>query len=163
MENPIIDNRIVNDTTFALRLKNFIEKVNVCDQPSEEEKGYILMVAKRLLKYQVETATDSDEIDYLKRLSLPVEPPKPIGEEMLESLGFYFYNPYPQIEQWKYDTDKLHITMSRCSNSIGRDWSCHIDNECFETIGGGDVQYMHQLCSLIEAIVGGQFNFLKKR
>ena len=70
MENPIIDNRIVNDTTFALRFKNFIERVNVCDQPSEEEKDYLLMVAKMLLKYQTETATDEEEVNYLKRLGL---------------------------------------------------------------------------------------------
>ena len=70
MENPIIDNRIVNDTTFALRFKNFIQNVNVCDQPSEEEKDYLLMVAKRLLKYQTETATDEEEVNYLKRLGL---------------------------------------------------------------------------------------------
>ena len=70
MENPIKDNRIVNDTTFALRLKNFIENVTVCDQPSEEEKDYLLMVARQLLKYQVETSTDEEEVNYLKRLGL---------------------------------------------------------------------------------------------
>ena len=65
MENPIKDNRIVNDTTFALRLKNFIENVTVCDQPSEEEKDYLLMVADSLLRFQVGTATDSKELAYL--------------------------------------------------------------------------------------------------
>ena len=70
MKNPIIDNRIVNDTTFAMRLKNFIEKVNVCDQPSEEEKEYLQRVAESLIKYQVETATDEEEVSYLKRLGL---------------------------------------------------------------------------------------------
>lgn len=70
MKNPIIDNRIVNDTTFALRLKNFIENVTVCDQPSEEEKEYLLMVARQLLKYQVETSTNEEEVSYLTRLGL---------------------------------------------------------------------------------------------
>lgn len=65
MENPIKDNRIVNDTTFALRFKNFIQNVNVCDQPSEEEKDYLLMVADSLLRFQIETATDSKELAYL--------------------------------------------------------------------------------------------------
>lgn len=65
MENPIIDNRIVNDTTFALRLKNFILNVEACDQPGEEEKDYLLMVAYKLLAYQVETAVDSNELAYL--------------------------------------------------------------------------------------------------
>lgn len=65
MKNPIIGNRVVNDTTFAVRFKNFIERVNVCDQPSEEEKDYLLMVADSLLRFQVGTATDSKELAYL--------------------------------------------------------------------------------------------------
>lgn len=66
MENPIIDNRIVNDTTFAIRLKSFIDKVDVCDCMGEEEKEYLQQVAVKLIKYQVETATDENEVDYLK-------------------------------------------------------------------------------------------------
>lgn len=66
MENPIKDNRIVSDTTFALRLKNFIEKVNVYDQPSEEEKEYLLMVAEKLLAYQIQTVRTKQEIEYFK-------------------------------------------------------------------------------------------------
>ena len=70
MENPIKDNRIVNDTTFAIRLKSFIDKVDVCDCASEEEKEYLQRVASKLIKYQVETATDEEEVNYLKRLGL---------------------------------------------------------------------------------------------
>lgn len=70
MKNPIIDNRIVNDTTFAIRLKLFIDNVDVCDCASEEEKEYIQRVAVKLIKYQVETVTDTKEKDYLKRLGL---------------------------------------------------------------------------------------------
>lgn len=70
MENPIKDNRIVNDTTFAIRLKLFIDNVDVCDCASEEEKEYIQRVAVKLIKYQVETATDKKEKDYLKRIGL---------------------------------------------------------------------------------------------
>ena len=70
MENPIIDNRIVNDTTFAIRLKSFIDKVDVCDCMGEEEKEYIQRVAVKLIKYQVETSTNEEEVSYLKRLGL---------------------------------------------------------------------------------------------
>lgn len=66
MENPIKENRIVNDTTFALRLKNFIERVNVCDQPGEEEKEYLLMVVEKLLAYQIQTVRTKQEIEYFK-------------------------------------------------------------------------------------------------
>lgn len=65
MENPIKDNRIVNDTTFAIRFKNFMDGVDCCDCAGEEEKEYLLMVARQLLKYQVETAIDSKELEYL--------------------------------------------------------------------------------------------------
>ena len=70
MDNPIKDNRIVNDTTFAIRLKSFIDKVDVCDCASEEEKEYLQRVAAKLIKYQVETSTDEEEVNYLKRLGL---------------------------------------------------------------------------------------------
>ena len=70
MENPIIDNRIVSDTTFAVRLKSFIDRVDVCDCMGEEEKEYIQKVAAKLIKYQVETAENQGEINYLKRIGL---------------------------------------------------------------------------------------------
>lgn len=41
------------------------------------------------------------------------------------------------------------LQISKFSNTVGRDWSLHIDNEDFETIGSGDFQYVHQLQILI--------------
>lgn len=70
MRNPIKDNRIVFDRTFAIRLKNFMDGVDCCDCAGEEEKEYFQMVAERLVKYQVQTATDEKEVNYLKRLGL---------------------------------------------------------------------------------------------
>lgn len=70
MDNPIKDNRIVSDTTFALRLKNFIEKVNVCDQPSEEEKEYLLKVTEKLIAYQIQTVRTKEELEYFKNNGL---------------------------------------------------------------------------------------------
>lgn len=66
-ENPIIDNRIVNDYTFALRLKNFISNIEVNDLPSEEEKEYLLHVADKLIRYQKLTAMTKSETEYLKQ------------------------------------------------------------------------------------------------
>ena len=70
MNNPIKDNRIVSNETFAIRFKNFISDVNVNDACSFEEKEYLLNVANQLLQYQIQTATDKEEINYLKRLNL---------------------------------------------------------------------------------------------
>ena len=70
MENPIKENRLVNDQTFAIRLKRFIDKVDVCDLPGEEEKEYLLQVADKLINYQCVTVSDECEKEYLKRLNL---------------------------------------------------------------------------------------------
>lgn len=70
MENPIKEGRIVNDTTFAIRLKSFIDQVNVCDLPGKEEKDYLLYVADKLIDWQRLTVMDKSEKEYLKRLNL---------------------------------------------------------------------------------------------
>ena len=66
-ENPIIDNRIVNDYTFALRLKNFVSNIEVNDLPGEEEKEYLLHVADKLIRYQKLTVMTKSEKEYLKQ------------------------------------------------------------------------------------------------
>jgi len=70
MINPIKDNRIVNDKTFAIRLFNFIKDVQVNDAASDDEKCFLLNVAKSLLDYQIKTATDESELKYLKNNDL---------------------------------------------------------------------------------------------
>lgn len=67
MKNPIIDNRIVTDKTFALRLLNFATDTTVADACSEDERESMISYSSRLLEYQIETATDKYELDYLKR------------------------------------------------------------------------------------------------
>ena len=67
MINPIKNNRIVMDHTFALRLLNFAISVNCSDACGEDEKESMIGYSSSLLKYQIETATDQNEIDYLKR------------------------------------------------------------------------------------------------
>ena len=68
--NPIKDNRIVSDRTFAIRLKTFIEGTVVNDACSADEQKYLLNVTNRLLNYQIQTAVDEEEINYLKELKL---------------------------------------------------------------------------------------------
>lgn len=67
MENPIKDNRIVKDKTFALRLLRFVLDTNCNDACSEDEKESMVSYSSSLLQYQIETATEQDEIDYLER------------------------------------------------------------------------------------------------
>ena len=40
------------------------------DSRKKEEKEYLLNVANNLLNYQIQTVSDEEEIDYLKRLNL---------------------------------------------------------------------------------------------
>ena len=64
--NPIKDNRIVKDKTFAIRLLGFGLDIQCSDPCSEDEKESMVSYATSLLKYQIETATEIDEITYLK-------------------------------------------------------------------------------------------------
>ena len=72
--NPIIDNRIVDSKTFAVRFKQFLNWI-----PKEfymsgphilEEYEYMQIIADHLLKYQIQTATSEEERNYLKGLKL---------------------------------------------------------------------------------------------
>ena len=72
--NPIIDNRLVDSYTFAVRFKQFLKWISenfIMSGPHIlEEYEYMESVAKHLLKYQIQTASKNTEIDYLKRLEL---------------------------------------------------------------------------------------------
>lgn len=72
--NPIKDNRIVDSKTFAVRFKQFLDWI-----PKEfymsgphilEEYEYMKDIADSLLKYQIQTVTNEEEINYLKMLNL---------------------------------------------------------------------------------------------
>lgn len=64
--NVIIDNRIVNDITFATRFSNFLKDIQVNDPMSEEELEYMRRIAKLLLFQQINSATDESEVKYLR-------------------------------------------------------------------------------------------------
>lgn len=66
MNNPIIENRLVSDKTFALRLLNFIKNVDTADLPGTEEKQYLIRVAESLITWQKRTACNQEEIEYLR-------------------------------------------------------------------------------------------------
>lgn len=67
-----------------------------------------------------------------------------ITETFLETHGFRKEKePILKWDQW-VSSDHL-VIISKLSNTPGRDWAVHVDNEVFETIGVFDVQYAHQL------------------
>lgn len=77
--------------------------------------------------------------------------PIQITEEFLKSNGFALDDDINEITEEKYyllKLDKFTITIHEGSNTIGRDWWIHIDNESCCTIASADVQYVHQLQNL---------------
>lgn len=74
LANPIKDNRLVSSYTFAVRFKHFLDWIPVdwwMSQPHYyEEFQYMKSVANRLLKYQLATITDENEIKYFKNLKM---------------------------------------------------------------------------------------------
>ena len=69
-KSPIEGGRLVSNYTFAVRLGSFLDGIKVCDACSEDELEYFKDVAKDLLEWQIDTAKDPEEINYLKRLGL---------------------------------------------------------------------------------------------
>lgn len=72
LENPIVDNRIISDITFATRFSHFLEEVTTVSQTDDEELEYLKSVASKLLVYQMATVDDKDEKDYFKNLGYKV-------------------------------------------------------------------------------------------
>ena len=58
------------DKTFAARLYLFLQKVEVNDLAGEEEKEYLMGVARKLIAYQKATAQTFTESEYFRRLGL---------------------------------------------------------------------------------------------
>ena len=73
MKNPITDNRIVSDKTFALRLLGLALDTQASDGSGEDEKEAMISYSTRLLKHQIDTATELEEIDYLNRCNAQKE------------------------------------------------------------------------------------------
>lgn len=64
-----------------------------------------------------------------------------VTEEFLETHGFKKEKEF--WDQWV--SEDRQVIISKLSNTPGRDWYVHVDNEVYETIGAFDVQYVHQL------------------
>jgi len=60
-DNPIKDNRIVNDRSFARRLKGHLKGLEANCEMGVEEIEYLQKVAEKLLKHQIETCPSDEE------------------------------------------------------------------------------------------------------
>lgn len=78
--------------------------------------------------------------------------PFPISEEFLEKNGFVLDDDIEGITEEKFyllKLDKFTITIHEGSNTMGRDWWIHIDNEDCCTIASADIQYVHHFQNLL--------------
>jgi hypothetical protein len=99
---------------------------------------------------QVDTGILVTEFPFKVDSSKYVKPIR-ITEEFLKSNGFVLDDDINGITEEKYyllKLDKFTITIHEGSNTLGRDWWVHIDNEDCCTIASADVQYVHQLQNL---------------
>lgn len=102
------------------------------------------------------------EWKFLSRNLIPNDwiQPIPITEEFLERNGFVLDDDIEGITEEKFyllKLDKFTITIHEGSNTIGRDWWIHIDNEDCCSIASADIQYVHQLQNLLN-IMNIEFN-----
>lgn len=84
MENPIKDNRIVSDRTFARRLRTHLKSVTANCAMGDEEVDYLKRVADSLLEYQMETCPD-DERRYHENCDGKIDWDAPREDQKLKS------------------------------------------------------------------------------
>lgn len=85
--------------------------------------------------------------------------PIPITEELLKELGFIIeYEAVikkPFFKLWLCDKYPIEITYwGEETNSKGKEWVVHVDNPDCSSIGGVDVQYLHELESFVYLCTG---------
>ena len=77
--------------------------------------------------------------------------PISITEELLIKNGFVkelLIEGNERYDDWvsyKKEVNGYFLEIRHCSNSIERDWSVHVDNDHHCSIGGIDIEYVHQL------------------
>lgn len=94
---------------------------------------------------------EGDVFDGYEKDMMPIE----VTAELLFKIGFIQENQNILIH-----SDDYQIVVNACfveiisnvSNSIDKDWYCHIDNAAHSTIGGFDFQYLHELQNGIRLI-----------
>ena len=52
---------------------------------------------------------------------------------------------YDDWVEYEKDFNEYVVSMRHCSNTIERDWYVHVDNNYRCSIGGIDIEYVHQL------------------
>ena len=80
-----------------------------------------------------------------------------VTKSSLISIGFKPIQPvFEGQEEYRIAVNDCFVEIRNgVSNSINRNWFCHIDNLFHSTIGGFDFQYLHELQNGIRLITKG--------
>ena len=106
------------------------------------------------LFYDMPYDEDSDPYECV---SLSYLEPVPLTAALLDELGFEPIRKHlgAADEEWGMELDGYPIRVMRgYSNHLNRDWSVHIDNYDFDTLGAADVAYLHQLENIVYLCTG---------
>lgn len=93
------------------------------------------------------------EEDFVNKCFTRCAKPIPITEELLEKLGF---KKYVDVcwDFYRLKMGEYYATVDHISNTKGKNWSCHIDNEDFESVVNCDIEYLHQLQQIVRIATG---------
>lgn len=98
--------------------------------------------------------------DGIDKYMMPIN----VDDKLLKKIGFIreCKEPYIPCDDYQTVVNDCYISVRKGeTNSIDRDWFCHIDNCNFETIGGFDFQYLHELQNGIRLITKGELEIKK--
>lgn len=135
-------------------------------KPTELQIGNLVSLSgqtvkvRSITKKKVGVLTDSESTRLHYARLFEVEP-IPITEEWLTKNGFTKIGKADNygIEVFNKELPDVTIEIRKnCSNTIGRDWFLHVDNQDCQGIACADVQYIHQVQNLLN-LVGVKSDF----
>lgn len=97
---------------------------------------------------------EGDVFDATDKYMMPIN----VDNALLEKIGFireYKEHCIP-YDDYQMIVNDCHVSIRQDgANSKGRIWSCQIDNDRYESLGGFDFHYLHELQNGIRLITKG--------
>ena len=85
--------------------------------------------------------------------------PIPLSEDLLFKLGFKKEkDEVIHVYEYNLCVNNCFLRIGKYSNTLGRDYNTHIDNQNRDSISCTDIQYLHQLQNAVFDATGEEFN-----
>ena len=85
--------------------------------------------------------------------------PEPLSEKILFKLGFKKEEEeVTHVYEYNLCANNHFIRIGKYSNTLGRDYNIHIDNQNRDSVSCTDIQYLHQLQNAIFDATGEELN-----